>query len=268
MSNDRAQSSEVVGGSLWTRCRHHLLVTIGFLTRIPVRHEPYVHMGRVASLFPVIGALIGGITAAVLVGASEVLSIGPSAALALIVGVLITGAFHLDGLADSADALVGGTTPERRLEILKDSRHGTYGVAAIVCQILLQYALISSQPVRTGVVMLVLAHIVGRAAAVSVMKATPPAHEGLGAIYVRDVTRRDQAIAVILGGAVTVAALGFWGLVVVAGVVVLVGIFARRCASRIGGLVGDVLGATEQVAETLVMIGTVIVAERVTLWWM
>lgn len=247
---------------------HHLTVTIGFLSRIPVRHDPDVHMGRVAALFPVVGAMIGMITAAVYAGTNELVSIAPSTALALIAGVLITGAFHLDGLADAADALVGGTTPERRLEILKDSRHGTYGVAAIVGQILVQYALVSSQPVRTGVVMLVLAHCVGRAAAVSVMKSAPPAHEGLGAIYVRDVSRLDQAIALIVGTAVMVALLGPWGLVVVGGVVIMVGVFARRCAARLGGIVGDVLGAAEQVSETLVMIGAVIVLERVQMWWM
>lgn len=252
----------------WSRGLHHLTVTVGFLTRIPVRHAPDVNMGRVAALFPVIGLVIGVIVAAVYAGANEIVPIAPSAALALIAGVLITGAFHLDGLADSADALVGGTTPERRLDILKDSRHGTYGVSAIVCQILVQYALISSQPVRTGIAMLLLAHCFGRAAAVSVMKAAPPAHEGLGAIYVRDVSRVDQAIALIIGAVVIIAVLGPWGLILAAGVIALAGIFARRCAVRLGGIVGDVLGATEQVAETLVMIGVVIVAERLNLWWM
>ncbi|MFM8856157.1 MAG: adenosylcobinamide-GDP ribazoletransferase [Actinomycetota bacterium] len=251
-----------------SRARHHITVTIGFLTRIPVRHAPDVHMGRVASLFPVIGLLIGAITAGVFALAAEILTIGSAAALALVVGVLVTGAFHLDGLADSADALVGGTTPERRLEILKDSRHGTYGVAAIVCQVLVQFSLVSSQTVGTGVVMLLIAHSVGRAVAVSVMKAAPPAHEGLGAIYVRDVSRFDQAIALFVGGAVITALLGPWGLVVLAAGIVIAGIFARRCAARIGGLVGDVLGATEQVAETLLMIGTVIAIERVNMWWM
>jgi adenosylcobinamide-GDP ribazoletransferase len=251
-----------------SRARHHITVTIGFLTRIPVRHDPDVHMGRVASLFPLIGLVIGAITAGVFALAAEVLPVGPAAALALVVGILVTGAFHLDGLADSADALVGGTTPERRLEILKDSRHGTYGVAAIVCQILVQFSLVSSQAVRTGVVMLIVAHSVGRAVAVSVMKATPPAHEGLGAIYVRDVTRLDQAIAVVLGATVITVLLGPWGLVVLAAALVVAGIFARRCAARIGGIVGDVLGATEQVAETLLMIGAVIVVDHVNLWWM
>lgn len=250
------------------RARHHLTVTFGFLTRIPVRHAPDVHMGRVASLFPVVGMVIGGVTAAVLASTAEVLPIGPAVALALIAGVLVTGAFHLDGLADAADALVGGITPQRRLEILKDSRHGTYGVAAIVGQLLLQFTLVSTQSVRTGVVMLLVAHSVGRSVAVSVMKAAPPAHEGLGAVYVRDVSRVDQSIALVLGAIVSIVALGPWGLVVLGAGVVLAGVFARRCAVRIGGLVGDVLGATEQVSESMMMIGVLIVAERVHMWWM
>lgn len=247
---------------------HHIAVTIGFLTRIPVHHSPDVHMGRVARLFPLIGSLIGALCAGVFAASNALLPIAPSAALAVIVGVLVTGAFHLDGLADSADALVGGMTPERRLEILKDSRHGTYGVAAIVCQILVQYALISSQPVRTGVVMLIAAQCVGRTVAVSVMKSAPPAHEGLGAIYVREVSRLDQTIALVIGTVVITALLGPWGLVVLLIALAVLGVFARRCAARIGGVVGDVLGAVEQVAETLVMIGVVIVADRGHLWWM
>lgn len=225
-------------------------------------------MGRVASLFPVVGALIGVIVAGVLIAANEVLPAAPSAAFALIAGVLITGAFHLDGLADSADALVGGTTPERRLEILKDSRHGTYGVAAIVGQLLLQFSLISTQPVRTGAVMVLVAHCAGRAAAVSTMKAAPPAHEGLGAIYVRDVSRADQVVAGLLGFALITALLGPWGLLVLACVLVAVGLFVRRCAVRVGGLVGDILGAAEQVAETMLLVGVVVVAEHLELWWM
>ena len=225
-------------------------------------------MGRVASLFPVVGALIGVIVAGVLIAANEVLPAAPSAAFALIAGVLITGAFHLDGLADSADALVGGMTPERRLEILKDSRHGTYGVAAIVGQLLLQFSLISTQPVRTGAVMVLVAHCAGRAAAVSTMKAAPPAHEGLGAIYVRDVSRADQVVAGLLGFALITALLGPWGLLVLACVLVAVGLFVRRCAVRVGGLVGDILGAAEQVAETMLLVGVVVVAEHLELWWM
>lgn len=256
-----------MNGHRW-RPLHHFAVTIGFLTRIPVRHEPDVHMGRVAALFPIVGSLIGAITAVVLVGASEILSSGPATASALIAGVLVTGAFHLDGLADSADALVGGTTPQRRLEILKDSRHGTYGVAAIVCQILLQYSLVSTQSVRTGAVMFVLAHGAGRALAVSVMKSVPPAHDGLGAVYVRDVSRLDQLVAWVCGVTLVAVTLGFWGLAVFAAGIVVVAIFVRRCAKRIGGIVGDVLGASEQIAETLMMVGVVIVADHVQLWWM
>lgn len=225
-------------------------------------------MGRVASLFPVVGALIGVLVAGVLIGANAVLPAAPSAAIALIVGILITGAFHLDGLADSADALVGGMTPERRLEIFKDSRHGTYGVAAIVGQLLLQFSLISTQPVRTGTVMVLVAHCVGRAAAVSTMKAAPPAHEGLGAIYVRDVSRADQVVAGLLGSALIAGLLGPWGLLVLACVLASVGLFVRRCAARVGGLVGDILGAAEQVAETMLLVGVVVVAEHLELWWM
>ena len=81
--------------------------------------------------FPVVGAVIGLMIGMVWLGLNELVSPLTSATIAVMVGVMITGAFHEDGLADTADSL-GGYTPERRLEIMKDSRVGTFGVLALV----------------------------------------------------------------------------------------------------------------------------------------
>ena len=113
-------------------------------------------------------------------------------AVAVAVGLLITGAFHEDGLGDIADAFGGGWTVERRLEILKDSRHGTYGVAAICASIVLRVVALGSLPgpwaMFTGAVA---AHTMGRVAAVALMAGTMrlATHSGLGADYGRGTTR-------------------------------------------------------------------------------
>ena len=113
---------------------HDLKVATAFLTRIPVSHGPVLSMGGVSSWFPIVGAVVGLIASGVWVVGNTVLAPLSASALTIAVIVLITGAFHHDGLADSMDGLVGGWNPEQRREILKDSRHGTYGVMALVLQ--------------------------------------------------------------------------------------------------------------------------------------
>ena len=107
-----------------------LLGALQFLTRVPIRLPQPVPHERALPWFAVAGALIGAAVGAIAVGLGEVLPPAVAAALAVVAGLLITGAFHEDGLADVADAFGGGWTVDERLRILKDSRHGTYGVAA------------------------------------------------------------------------------------------------------------------------------------------
>jgi len=112
-----------------------MLVALQFLTRIPVRSfdgfEPQ-WLDRSAKYFPLIGALVGGIAAVVMLATSLVMPQPLPMLIGLAAGILLTGAFHEDGLADTADGLFGGLTRERRLEIMKDSRIGTYGVLALM----------------------------------------------------------------------------------------------------------------------------------------
>ncbi|MGZ0216445.1 MAG: adenosylcobinamide-GDP ribazoletransferase [Acidimicrobiales bacterium] len=120
----------------------NLRAAVIFLTRIPITFgkKEMPELSRSVPWFPVVGALVG-----LLVGTSYWLlsqiipgSVAATASIAL--GVIVTGAFHLDGLADVADAFPGAATVERRLEILKDSRLGTYGTSALVLVLLLEIA--------------------------------------------------------------------------------------------------------------------------------
>ena len=113
-----------------------------------------------------------------------------AAAVGVLVGVLVTGAFHEDGLADTADAFAGGWTVERRFEILKDPRHGTYGVAALCGSIVLRVVAVATLGPAAAFAGLVAAHTLGRGAAVAAMGAVPVARpDGLGADYARSVGR-------------------------------------------------------------------------------
>jgi len=232
----------------------HARVAVAFLTRVPMRHGDEIAMGRIARWFPVVGTGVGLLSAAVLASSREILSNQVSAVLAVIAGVLVTGGFHHDGLADSADGLVGGWTPEQRRKILKDSRHGTYGVLALVLQILLQSSVLADLETREAVCAVVLMHCLGRAAAVSVMHAGKGITEGLGANYVAGVTKFDMSIALGLGLVLGLVVAGWQGLVCFLVALVVARLTVTYAVKRIGGIVGDVLGGVEQIAESTVLL--------------
>ena len=230
---------------------------LAFLTRLPGGTHPEDQAGLTRSVgwFPAVGIAIGAIGAAVYVGASELVNPLTAAVLAFIVTALATGGFHEDGLADSVDALAGGWTVERRLEILKDSRHGTFGVLSLVLISLLKVSALAPLSGWDAALTLVCAHSLGRAGAVGLMALAPTARQdGLGADYTRTLSPGIALFGVVVGVATAVVAFGAWAPVPVAAVAAgsaLVGLWAWR---KIGGVSGDLLGAAEQVGEAAVLI--------------
>lgn len=246
------------------------LAALQFLTRVPVRLRREPSMSRAVVWFPVVGAVIGAAAGGIGAGAWHVTAPLVAGSLAVVAALLITGAFHEDGLGDIADAFGGGYTLERRVEILKDSRHGTYGVAAMCSSILVRAASLGSMP---GPVALfasaVAAHAVARVAAVGLMAAVPLAgHSGLGADYGRSTTVGRALLAGVLGTGLTTLAVGWWvGPLLGAALMsaIAVGALAKH---KIGGISGDVLGACEQVAECACMVVASGLAMHHQLWWM
>ncbi len=237
-----------------------LRLAVGFLTRIPVGDPSRagtrpVELARAVPWFPIVGSLIGAL-AAVAWSAINLTNASPfvAASVAVSVGLLITGAFHHDGLADIADAFGGGWNPDQRFEILKDSRLGTYGTTALVCAIGVEIAALATLTPNRGVGALVAAHAIGRALAVIVMKTAPVARSGLGADYAGGLTIAHIAAALAGAGLVIVAAVAATDLsathalsacVAATTATVLVVVLSIR---KIGGIVGDVLGAVAVIA--------------------
>ena len=243
------------------------LAALQFLTRIPIRLRSAPELAKAVPWFPVVGALIGAAVGGVAAGLMELVPATVAATLAIVFGVMITGAFHEDGLADTADAM-GGWTPERRREILKDSRHGSYGVAAMCSTIVLRVLCVASLGPAAAFAGIVAAHTLGRGAAVGVMGlAAPVPTEGLGADYARSLSRARAALGVGASLAITSIAVGWWvaPLAVAAAVgALLVSMIARRA---FGGVSGDILGAVEQIGECLVLVVVSGLALRHSLWW-
>ena len=242
---------------------------VQFLTRIPVDAPHAVPHHRVVPWFPVVGALIGGAVGGVAVGLNELVPTSVAATLAVVVGLLITGAFHEDGLADIADAFGGGWTVERRLEILKDSRHGTYGVAALTSSIVVR--VVSAAAVTGSAALLagfVAAHVLGRSASVVAMRLAPPARQsGLGVDAARELRLVPTALGIATGLAITSALTGWWVAVLVPVAVVATAAVVALAVRKIGGLAGDVLGAVEQVVECAVLVAVAGLASNDPVWW-
>lgn len=239
-----------------------LLVAVGFLTRIPVP-VPVTearHLARAVPWFPAVGAGIGAVIGLILAWTSDYFPPLGAATLAVAAGMLLTGALHEDGLADTFDGLTGRRSRDEALRILSDPRLGTYGAAALFATLLLRVVLLSELVGRQPVLTLVAVHALSRGLAVgALMGVSPVAGSTLGAAYAAELRPSQPLIALVLGTAVPVVIWASFALPVIVvstvGVVVVVG-WARR---RIGGVTGDVLGACQQVAE-LAALGLIVAA--------
>lgn len=226
------------------------------LTRVPAgaRGLDERAFARSVMWFPIVGALVGLCVAGVYAACRLALPTLVSAALGLAFGVVVTGALHEDGLGDVADAVAGGSTRERRLEILKDPRQGTYGVLAIVFSVLLRVSAIAALRPRDALLALPAAHALGRAAAVALLASTRSAREGLGASYASRATPGRAAPAVVAAVAIaagTMRAASVAAVALAASCVVVVRALAARA---FGGATGDVAGAAEQATEVFVLL--------------
>jgi adenosylcobinamide-GDP ribazoletransferase len=248
----------------------NLRAAISFLTRVPVPISGDSNQTAAVPWFPVVGALVGLAVGGAMAGLVHLVPSIVAAAVAVLLGLMITGAFHEDGLADVADAFAGAWTPVARLEMMKDPLHGTYGVAAICGSIVLRIACLAALGASPAAAFaaVVAAHTLGRAGAVVLMLAVPPARaDGLGADVARSLRPSRASIGVLAGVAVAALATGWWiGPFALAAAVglVCIGWLAKR---KIHGVTGDVLGAAEQVIECLVLVVASGLAARYRLWW-
>ncbi|TAN50735.1 MAG: adenosylcobinamide-GDP ribazoletransferase [Methylococcaceae bacterium] len=223
-----------------------------FLTRIPVPVRVDFHpsvAGRSLPAFPLVGLLIG----AVLAGLGGLLNGSPpavSAAVLLLSWVLISGALHLDGLADCADAWMGGLgSRERTAQILKDPHVGSAAVAVLVTVLLAKFAALQSPATLEAVLW---APVLGRSAALALLIMTPYANPaGLADGWLRH-TPLSMARAV-LG---LVALVCFWrlGLAVLLTALLVCWAVRTLALARLGGVTGDVCGAAVELVETAVLL--------------
>ena len=205
--------------------------------------------------FPLVGGLVGATGACAYWLGLQGLSVFAGAALAVAAELLITGNFHYDGLADTADGLWAQHSPERALEIMKDSRVGAHGLSAVVCALVGRFALLASGDAAI-LGLMVAAAAVARAAPVYAAVAAPYARsQGTGKSVADEARWPHLLMAVILAAAIcwfTCGSLGIFGLVL--GAVTAI-VFTWRVSRRLGGMTGDTYGAVIVVTDFVTLGG-------------
>lgn len=236
---------------------------LSFISRLPVPARwsqglDFEHYSRGIVMFPLIGVVLGGLTGLVFMALQPWCGIPLAALFAVLTLALLTGGFHLDGLADTCDGIFSARRRERMLEIMRDSRLGTHGGLALIF-VLLAKVLVVSELALCGTPMLAAlaaACVAGRGTAVLLMYRHRYAREeGLGNVFIGKVTGRQTAVT--LGLAAILAAVLLPGMRGVAALVVtMVAIFilGQLLKRTLGGQTGDTLGAAIELGELIFLL--------------
>jgi len=225
-----------------------------FLTTIPIPATlggTEKDLERSVYFFPVAGLVLGALLAALDEGLAAVLPVLPASAIIIAALIMLTGGFHLDGLADTADGFMSSRPRERVLEIMKDSRTGPMGVMAVVSVLVLKIALLASVTGAIRPALIIFMPVAGRSAIVIVMGILPYARPegGLGSIFMRGRSSTWTLWGLFFLAVAGAAAAGWLGLAAAIGASLTTALAAIYMNSKIGGITGDTIGATCEVVE-------------------
>ena len=233
-----------------------IIAAFQFLTIFPTlirRMFTSQEMARAVGWFPLVGVVLGLALYAVNYSAHLIFPESVSAALTLFAWIIFTRAFHLDGFMDTCDGLFGGWTPERRLEIMKDSRMGAFGVAGGILVLLMEYAALQSSLKLFPALML--ATTLGRWSSPLVIYFFPYAREdGLGIEMKRNVSLREIILATLIAGITAWLVYGWLGLVLMLGTAIIAFLVARYAMRLLPGLTGDIYGTVTTLVEMCVLV--------------
>ncbi len=243
-----------------------MLTALGFLTALPVprRVADAAALARALIFFPLVGLLVGALLLALDLLLAPLLPNGARAALLLGAGIGLTRALHLDGLMDCCDGLFGGFTPERRLEVMRDSRVGAFGVLGAIVALLLRFNGLVALSDAWLVAGLLLPPTLGRWAMALAIVAYPYGRPtGLGVSFKEGASWRQVALAGILATGAAVALWWPWGALALPVAAALTAGVARFLRGRLPGLTGDCYGAINEIVEVVLLL-VVVAAQTVS----
>lgn len=232
------------------------LLALSFFSRLPVpRNLPYSseRMNQAGRYFALVGLLLGAICAAVYGLLSQFLPANIAILLTMAASLLLTGAFHEDGLTDMADGIGGGMTLERRLTIMKDSRIGTYGASALIMALLGKYVLLTTLAGQISLVpVLLLGYTLSRTVAATLIYDMPYVSDPDSSKSKPLANRQSRLELVVLCLCGLLPLLAFTAVVWLWAVLICLGLrYAMKhwLMKRLGGFTGDCLGGVQQITE-------------------
>jgi adenosylcobinamide-GDP ribazoletransferase len=236
----------------------HYLIALQFLTIIPLPFDTRCQkedLGRATAFFPLVGLTIGGL----LVGLNWLIEpwLNRSLAAALLITALaaVTGALHLDGLADVCDGLAARGSRERFLAVMKDSNVGAVGAVALVLVLLLKWQALLAVPAGITWQALLLFPTLGRFAQVlAIAGAKHARQDGLGATIIQGMKARHLLVALCITVAACLLLLPVKGMIALTGVFTVTLIVKGYFRNRLGGLTGDIIGCINELSEISVLI--------------
>ena len=233
-----------------------LWLALTFLTTIPAPHLPYIPGGlsRSAVWFPLVGLLIGTVLALAGWGLSFIFPATITAVILTALWIMLTGGLHLDGVADCCDGLFAPVSAEKRLEILRDPRNGTFAVLGLVLFVVLKItAVYTILQANSFILPLLLAPTIARWLILPTAKQPLARPNGLGAEFAQGLTTKILGAALLLPIILTARA-GWQGVVAFVMAGLTTGWWTHLAKKRIGGVTGDVYGAVVETAELIILL--------------
>ncbi len=236
-----------------------LVLLFQFLTTIPIPiriNASEKDYGKGLVFAPVVGVFIGGVLCGVYYGCSFLFEGTVAIVITIITYILLTGGIHIDGLGDTFDGVFSHRPKERILEIMRDSRIGTYGVLSICCLLLLNISMLSSLPKENILKVLLLMPVAGRIGSLVGAGASVYARigEGLGKSFIEYCGIVEIAIGSIFYAGIFYLAMGLEGLALCLIPFVTAFLLVKALGRRIGGATGDILGAVCELNQSLFLI--------------
>jgi len=238
------------------------LAALQFLTIIPVKVKDVTEedYAKSAAFFPLAGLVIGALLVLFNAVISSIMPLVPASVFVLILWVAVTGALHLDGLADTFDGFYASSEKEKILNVMDDSATGAKGAAVLVTLLLFKFALLVSLEGNLKVWALILAPVISRYSMLLAMKNSVPARsEGMGKLFIGRISLQGLVAGSVITGAIVCASLFFLQLKMLGVIALAAGVlagltFAKYCDFKIEGMTGDTLGALNEIVEVAVLI--------------
>jgi adenosylcobinamide-GDP ribazoletransferase len=237
------------------------LLMIQFFTRIPINLSlpcEKENFRRGTIFFPLVGLIIGGLQWIIYWLLIKLFPVNITVLFVMLAGILITGGLHIDGLGDTCDGFFSFKSRERIIEIMKDSRVGTYSCIAIIIDLLLRYGSYSNLIFGSYSLALIAAPVAAKTVYIYMFYIGKQAKaSGTGNLFIGNVGKKELSAAFLLGLIINSLVLGVADALIITAIAVVITIlFNKFCENKIGGLTGDTLGANNELIEIATLILT------------